>query len=169
MRRSLLPVTLSNRKNISSNRAMSMSQTSFLIRSDGLKSKLSGGCAICLLVSDGPACCCCCSSPCRWLSCSMSPNFISLSLLSRLVESHLILVCKVALLSSSVITSLSLHSIWEAISQDFVSYFYFSLTFFLLPPPHANPLPHDDYIPVYRSCYPFFFIVGKYIIVKAFS
>src|SRR5919106_5323902 len=129
MRRSLLPVTLSNRKNISSNRAMSMSQTSFLIRSDGLKSKLSGGCAICLLVSDAPASCCC-PSPCCWLSCSMSPNFISL--LSRLVESHLILVCKVALLSSSVITSLSLYSIWEAISQHFASYFYFSLTFFLL-------------------------------------
>src|SRR5215210_5204801 len=102
MRRSLLPVALSNRRNISSNLAMSMFQTSFLIRSDGLKSKLSGGCAICLLVSDKPACCCCCCP-----SCSMSANFP----LSRLVESHLILVCKVPLLSSLANTSHSLYAV----------------------------------------------------------
>lgn len=108
MRRSLLPVALSNRRNISSNRAMSMFQTSFLIRSDGLKSKLSGGCAICLLVSDKAACCCCCPSSCCCPSCSMSANFLSLS---RLVESHLIVVCKVPLLSSLAITSHSLYAV----------------------------------------------------------
>ena len=85
-----------------------MFQTSFLIRSDGLKSKLSGGCAICLLVSDKPACCCCCCpSSCCCPSCSMSANFP----LSRLVESHLILVCKVPLLSSLAITSHSLYAV----------------------------------------------------------
>ena len=111
MRRSLLPVALSNRRNISSNLAMSMFQTSFLIRSDGLKSKLSGGCAICLLVSDKLACCCCCCcccpSSCCCPSCSMSANFS----LSLLVESHLILVCKVPLLSSLAITSHSLYAV----------------------------------------------------------
>jgi hypothetical protein len=89
--------------NISSNRAISMFQTSFLIRSDGLKSKLSGGCEICLLVSDKPACCSCCCP-----SCSMSANF-SISFSFR--RPHLILVCKVALLSSLAITSRALYAV----------------------------------------------------------
>src|SRR5215212_354220 len=83
MRRSLLPVTLSNRRNISSKEAMSMSQTSFLMRRDGLKSKFSGACAITLLVRDGPAvssesssCRCSCSWPFSPLPCSPSANFL---------------------------------------------------------------------------------------------
>src|SRR5918993_3317031 len=113
IRRSLLPVALSNRRNISSSRAMSMLQTSFLIRSDGLKSKLSGGCAICLFAPDKPACCCS-SSPlsCSWASYSLSANFLSLSrYMSRLAEPHLILVCKVALSPSLVIISLALYGV----------------------------------------------------------
>src|SRR5918994_382950 len=113
IRRSLLPVALSNRRNISSSRAMSMLQTSFLIRSDGLKSKLSGGCAICLFAPDKPACCSS-SSPlsCSWASYSLSANFLSLSrYMSRLAEPHLILVCKVALSPSLVIISLALDGV----------------------------------------------------------
>src|SRR5687768_9693332 len=121
MRRSLLPVALSNRRNISSNRAMSMFQTSFLIRSDGLKSKLSGGCEICRLVSAVPASSssfsCCCSSS----FCSVSANLS----LSRLAASHLILFCKVALLSSLIINSLSLSGSYLATRQAFAFYFVF--------------------------------------------
>src|ERR687893_2065871 len=121
MRRSLLPVALSNRRNISSNCAMSMFQTSFLIRSDGLKSKLSGGCAICLFASDEPACFCS-SSLLSSASCSLSANFLSLPrYLSRLAEPHLILVCKVALSPSLVIISLTLYGvlIWRRHTSSF--------------------------------------------------
>src|SRR5918992_2451019 len=127
MRRSLLPVALSSRRNISSNPVMSMFQTSFLIRSDGLKSKLSGGCEICLLVSAVPASSssfsCCCSSS----FCSVSANLS----LSQLAASHLILVCKVALLSSLIITSLSRVITWRNVKPlpSFL-YLFFLFLFF---------------------------------------
>src|SRR5918993_1484233 len=137
IRRSLLPVTLSNRRNISSSRAMSMFQTSFLIRSDGLKSKLSGGCAICLFASDEPACCCS-PSPlsCSCASCSLSANFLSLShYLSRLAEPHLILVCEAALSPSLVIISLSLsmESLFGGNTSQAFAYLYFFIFIFLSP------------------------------------
>src|SRR5688572_8214038 len=134
MRRSLLPLVLSNRRNISSNRAMSMFQTSFLIRSDGLKSKLSGGCEICRLVSAVPASSS--SFSCCWSSsfCSVSANLS----LSRLAASHLLLCCKVALLSSLIITSLSLSQVltWRhvkllpSILYLFFFFFFFSCELF---------------------------------------
>src|SRR3712207_8802851 len=86
MRRSLLPVILSKRKNISKSPVMLTFQTFFLTRSDGLNSKFKGGCAICLLVSDVPVSCCCCCCCCCLSSCScsfpswfISVNFLSLS------------------------------------------------------------------------------------------
>ena len=168
IRRSLLPVALSNRRNISSNCAMSMFQTSFLIRSDGLKSKLSGGCAICLFASDEPACFCS-SSLLSSASCSVSANFLSLPrYLSRLAEPHLILVCKVALSPSLFIIYLTLYGvlIWRrhAHTSSFCVLVFFSLFFFLFP--RSYRLSHRLFFPVCAFGWFFFVLVNKLRFLK---
>jgi hypothetical protein len=166
IRRSLLPVALSNRRNISSSRAMSMFQTSFLIRSDGLKSKLSGGCAISLFASDEPACCCSSSSPlsCACASCSLPANFLSLSrYLSRLAEPHLILVCKVALSPSLVIISLSL--LWSPYLVVVAAHLKLLHTCISSPSPSSSLLIHIICLTDSFSClrvWLVFLCLGKY-------
>jgi hypothetical protein len=128
-----------------------------------LKSKLSGGCAICLFASDEPACCCS-PSPlsCSCASCSLSANFLSLShYLSRLAEPHLILVCEVALSLSLVIISLSLSmgSLFGGDTPQGFEYLYFFIFFFSFSP-HSYHLSHRLFFPICAFDWFFFVLVN---------